>query len=67
MAWGAINENSVRPKEATKRRLLKGVTGVACEGALGSFLRRQNGFFAPGTGSLHTKHSTSLRVITLLH
>jgi len=54
IAWGATKENSVRPREATNRRLLNGVTGVTGEAALGSFLRRQNGFLAPGIGSPHT-------------
>ena len=45
---GQRNENIVRATETTKSRLLKGVTGGT---DFGFFVRRQSGFFAPGTGS----------------
>jgi hypothetical protein len=48
IVWGEMNENNVSPTDATKSKLLTGVTGA--EG-LRSFFRRQKGLFTPGTGS----------------
>lgn len=45
---GARNETNVSAMEATKSRLLKGVTGGV---GFASFFLRQAHFFLPGTGS----------------
>jgi hypothetical protein len=45
------NETSVNASDATKSKLLKGVTGGA---AFFSFFPVRERFFAPGTGSSHT-------------
>lgn len=45
--WLERNETKVSASEAMKRRLLNGVTGGI---GFGSFLRRKEGLFAPGTG-----------------
>jgi hypothetical protein len=45
--WLERNETKVSASEAMKSRLLNGVTGGV---GLGSFLRRKESFFIPGTG-----------------